>query len=228
VTAVAEKVYTIRANGVAYRIRAHPESRVADRLRHGIPYEHMLLSHIAQRGYKGVAVDVGAHIGNHALHFACACGLEVHAFEPIFGAQLLDNLQLNPGARVTPYTMALGAKPGWALPVGFGSQRAPVGWGEIELRPGAGPATPGAVPVETLDAFHFTQLAVIKIDVEGMETDVLRGGAATLERCRPDIYVEARDADARRAIRDVLHPLGYLYQSTAKTSTPVDWWTPKR
>jgi protein O-GlcNAc transferase len=50
---------------------------------------------------------------------------------------------------------------------------------------------------------------VVKVDVEGMEVDVLRGAEQTLRRHRPALYVEAAEAEALEAVRDVLGPLGY-------------------
>jgi len=42
------------------------------------------------------------------------------------------------------------------------------------------------------------QVDFIKIDVEGMEFDVLDGAAATLARCRPILFVEVRKRDLER------------------------------
>ena len=42
----------------------------------------------------------------------------------------------------------------------------------------------------TLDSLDLSRLDLIKIDVEGMELEVLQGAKATLERFRPIIIVE--------------------------------------
>lgn len=50
---------------------------------------------------------------------------------------------------------------------------------------------------------------LIKIDVEGMEVDVLRGAIGTIERCSPKLLVEAATAQALQDVEAVLRPLGY-------------------
>jgi hypothetical protein len=46
------------------------------------------------------------------------------------------------------------------------------------------------VPVRTLDSYNFPCVDVMKIDAEGMELPVLRGGAATIQRHHPKILIE--------------------------------------
>lgn len=211
---------------LAYAIDADPGSRVAQRLAMGLPYEHKLLSYIAQRlpPYRGVAVDVGAHIGNHALYLA-ALGLRVVAFEPIHVAALRANLRLNLDLNVTMHSVALGDREGWVCAVGFDHQVAPESWGDVEMDT-CDARTPGAVPMRTLDSFKLSGVSLIKADVEGMEMRVLLGARDTLKRCRPDVYVEARDREAHDAITAVMEPLGYAHALTAHTSTPVELWSP--
>ena len=45
-------------------------------------------------------------------------------------------------------------------------------------------------PMRTLDSFQLTQVGFIKIDVEGHEEAVLRGGLATLKREMPNLMIE--------------------------------------
>lgn len=71
---------------------------------------------------------------------------------------------------------------------------------------------PGDVPVRTLDSYGFTDVAVIKIDVENMELAVLRGAMETIQRERPVIYAEAWEkGDYLETHRAFLEPLGYSY-----------------
>lgn len=215
--------YSVPVGKTRYLIEADPASRVADRLKMGLPYEHKLLAHIGQQKYKGVAVDVGAHIGNHALYLA-ALGLRVMAFEPLHFGALMGNIKLNPELSITPYSCALGDRKGWVRPVGFAHQTAPERWGDVELG-GCSKDTPGAVPMEPLDAFFIKDVSLIKIDVEGMEVAVLRGARDTLADWHPDVFIEARDRAAHDAIVEELEPLGYRYVLTAATSTPMEQWS---
>jgi hypothetical protein len=54
------------------------------------------------------------------------------------------------------------------------------------------------VPVVTIDGLDLRACQFMKLDVEGMETEALRGAAKTIRRCRPFLYVE-NDRRARSA-----------------------------
>jgi FkbM family methyltransferase len=49
-----------------------------------------------------------------------------------------------------------------------------------------------ATQVRPLDEFQLSDVAVMKIDVEGHEKQVLEGAAATIQRCRPVVMCETR------------------------------------
>jgi hypothetical protein len=65
----------------------------------------------------------------------------------------------------------------------------------------------------TIDALELDACHIIKLDVAGMETDALRGAAATIRRCRPILYVE-NDREPRSAeLIGLLQSFGYrLYR----------------
>src|SRR4029453_1736812 len=79
------------------------------------------------------------------------------------------------------------------------------------------------VEVNTLDEFcaesGLERLDVVKIDVEGYESRVLRGGAATLSKFKPALVVEFWTTGVARAgtsvdeIADILGKLGYGWQT---------------
>jgi hypothetical protein len=51
------------------------------------------------------------------------------------------------------------------------------------------------IPVTTLDALQLPRCDRIKIDAEGMEADVLRGGKEMLAKFRPIVYAECNSMD---------------------------------
>jgi hypothetical protein len=58
-----------------------------------------------------------------------------------------------------------------------------------------------AVPVTTLDSRVPDVVALVKIDVEGWETEVLSGASGLLTRQRPALIVEVNDVDGLEEIR---------------------------
>lgn len=166
-------------------------------------YERDLLDDIKARVKGGLAVDVGAHIGNHTVWMAAACGLQVVAVEPnpAARAQLERNVALNDlGGQVRVIAAAAGPKRGRARnhdgnPGNSGMSRA------LD-----DPA--GDVPVITIDSLNLVDVSVMKIDVEGAELGILRGARKTLRRCHPVLYVEA--VDTLPEVEQFLRPLGYV------------------
>ncbi|MGW8629745.1 FkbM family methyltransferase, partial [Streptomyces albidoflavus] len=82
--------------------------------------------------------------------------------------------------------------------------------GSQSLRPGS-----GNIPVRTLDSLKLrSRIDAIKIDVEGMELEVLKGGRQLLEQHKPMLYVECIAYNQFRDILLYLTQLGYKYQET--------------
>jgi FkbM family methyltransferase len=123
-------------------------------------------------------VDIGANVGSYTVLAAGAAGAECVCFEPhpTTHAHLLDNLRLNDlEGRVTARNIALGAtSSSVALTAGLDAMNHVVAGGEEAV-------AAIEVPVETLDAVLAGAAPVIvKIDVEGFETEVLDGAPLTM------------------------------------------------
>ena len=174
-----------------------------------------------------MVLDVGANVGTHALAFAemVGPGGQVIAVEgqPAAFTLLAHNIVANGLADVIV-----------ALPVLAGAgersvrfRTAPVGDNVgaktfvPEMRgspppPGKGLDIP--LSVATLDGLGLEACALIKIDVEGMELDVLRGGTTLLRTLQPVIYFEhvSGNTESMTAIFDLLCGTGYrLYWHVA-------------
>jgi FkbM family methyltransferase len=161
----------------------------------------------------GAAVwDVGAHIGFFSLLAARLVGPDgvVHAFEPMSAnrERLQASVALNPGANVVVHERALSAAPGRAELHGHDHSTM---WSLVDTGRDGQP-----VEVVTLDllAGELGTPQLIKIDVEGAEVDVLRGGETLLGGAsRPVLLVEFTDERALAAGRELLtayefEPLG--------------------
>lgn len=124
-------------------------------------------------------MDVGANIGSYTIMAAGACGASVVSIEPIppTFAHLMDNIRLNDlGSLVTARCIGLGACPGTLR---FSETLDTV---NHALSAQEGQVSAGlSVPVETMDGVLAGLVpTIIKIDVEGFETEVIRGARKTL------------------------------------------------
>ncbi|GAA1830329.1 hypothetical protein GCM10009772_05060 [Pseudonocardia alni subsp. carboxydivorans] len=180
-------------------------------------YEEQFLEHIRMVGRTGVYVDAGANIGTATTWFAMLCpSTHVHAIEPVgrFADQLerviVENDLLG---HVTLHRLGVSDKSGTATnhldrshQVGFDAD--PVGRNET-------------FSVATLDELVTGPVAVIKVDVEGMENRVLKGAGRILENDRPLVYFEAFNRARFREVADVLKPFGYAPTGKVFNSTPT-------
>lgn len=146
----------------------------------------------------GVAIDVGANVGWHTLLMARLVGDSgrVLAIEPnpSVRQRLIGNIGLNRFRHVEVVACAAAEAEGriefHAPPAG----RADSGTG-FASRDGAGPSA-DTISVETrsldniLSAMPSARLDLIKIDVEGFEWPVLRGGEDSISHFHPHIVFE--------------------------------------
>lgn len=154
----------------------------------------------------GMVADVGANIGNHAVWFAGVMGCRVRAFEPIplLSTILARNVaqnQLDALVRVEPY--GVGSRPSRAHVASW--DRTNAGASRLELR-----REKGYIRVVALDDLTWDQpVDLLKIDVEGMEHEVLAGAVSLIRRHRPVLAVEARTEAEETALREWLDDAGY-------------------
>jgi hypothetical protein len=81
------------------------------------------------------------------------------------------------------------------------------------------------VPVVTIDSFNLGRCDFVKIDVEGMEREVLDGARATLKRCNPILYVENDRSENSAALIRLLLDEGYrLYWHLPHLFNPANYF----
>lgn len=136
-----------------------------------------------------LVVDAGANIGPHTLALASLVGPQgaVLAFEPVplFFQMLAGNVALNALMNVRTFPYALGAEHG-TVRIPLVDYGAPDSYGGVYL--GAEQGEP--IPMMPLDTLALPRLALLKIDVEGMEQRVLEGAVNTIQGYHPVLYVE--------------------------------------
>ena len=156
-----------------------------------------------QYGEGVIALDCGANLGVHTLEFSKLMKSwgEVYSFEPqqpIFDA-MCETLSLNSCLNVQTYNLALGSKEGF-IEVPSLDYSKKLNFGGLELNENN--TTPKIddlnietskyykVKLKTLDSFNFSRVDLIKIDVEGMELEVLKGSKKILKDLKPIIFYE--------------------------------------
>jgi FkbM family methyltransferase len=169
-----------------------------------------------------MVLDCGANIGAHTIEWARhmhGWG-QVLAFEPqerIFYA-LAGNIALNNCLNASARWVALGREnttikipaPNYLIPSSFGS---------LELKQTASTEFIGQdisydeqrmVPVAqiSIDSLALPRVDLMKIDVEGMELEVLAGAQATLEKYKPVLMVEVIKTDLK-TLETTLRGYGY-------------------
>ncbi len=150
--------------------------------------EQEVFAQIVQPG--ALVVEVGANIGAHTVNLSRLVGRdgEVHAFEPqrIVFQTLCANLAINQCVNVFARQAAVGARSGTiVVPAVEPSIRN--NFGGISLHDvSAGES----VPLITLDSMDLPACHLLKVDVEGMEVDVVTGGEQLIRMYRPIMYLE--------------------------------------
>lgn len=160
-----------------------------------------------------VIVEAGAHIGSLTVPLARMVATgdgvgpgKVLAFEPqrLLYRLLRTNLALNRLRNVLAHQAAVGQKTG-KLGVPAIDYGEPGNFGGHSMIA----SSPEPVRVVTIDSLDLRRLDLLKIDVEGMETEVLTGAKQTIARCRPVIYCENdREQQSARLIH-CLRAMGY-------------------
>lgn len=168
-----------------------------------------------------VAVDCGANIGVHTIEWArCMSGWgRVYSFEPqekIYYA-LAGNIALNNCFNVTARLAAVGARCG-TLAIPEVNYCVPSSFGSLELNPGDANEYIGQnidydrakqqIDLLTIDSLELPRIDLLKIDVEGMELEVLQGAQQSIARSKPQLLVEVIKSD-EKAITQLLEAEGY-------------------
>lgn len=211
-TRLPVRVLWLRAGG-------HLEPEIAD------------MAHLVPPG--GTAVDVGANHGIYS-YFMVRHFDTVVAFEP--QPACAETLRDWAGPRVDVRTLALSDGAGestLSIPVVHGVPM--TGYARLDRRGAGDGARSLTVPVERLDDQDLHDVRLVKIDVEGHELEVLRGGEELLRRDAPVLLVEIerRHLGPERQVADVvgyLEGLGYDARFRAGGSgwTPFDRFDPDR
>jgi FkbM family methyltransferase len=151
-----------------------------------------------------LALDLGANIGVFTIEWArhmtgWGSVLAVEAQERIFHA-LAGNVAINNCFNAQPMWAAVASEPGY-MRIPVPNYLAAASFGSLPLRAGTPMEDFGQtvdystertmpVPAISVDSLALTRLDLMKLDVEGMEMEVLDGARQTVGRCLPILVVE--------------------------------------
>src|SRR5579872_2408341 len=173
-------------------------------------------------GDGAIAVDCGANIGVFTVEWAkhmTGWGVVVafEAQERIYYA-LAGNVAINNCFNARAVNAAVSSRSG-TMKIPQPNYLANASFGSLELKKAERPEFIGQVidysedkmadvPMIHLDALNFPRLDLLKIDVEGMELEVLEGAAKCIAEKRPIMLVEYLKSDTE-ALRARLEGFGY-------------------
>lgn len=175
------------------------------------PYEYEMLTHIRSQLKSGDTImDIGMNIANHSLFFL-ACGFKVLGFEA--NAKMIDlakkSLNLNNGFSQNIEIFELGVSD--REEKAFYAQEKPGNYGAMNLSID-NERTENFIICKSIDSLNISQkIALMKIDIEGMETKALRGAKALIAKNRPIIYAEANFVGDFLKIDEVLLEYDYIH-----------------
>jgi FkbM family methyltransferase len=170
-----------------------------------------------------VALDCGANIGVHSVEWARSMHgwgsvVSFEAQERIFYA-LAGNIALNNCLNAKAVWCAVGSSCGEVRVPSLDYNRAS-SFGSLEIRPAgqneyigqpADYSDSGTVPTPliSIDSKNYSRVDLIKIDVEGMEMEVLEGAVETIRITKPIILIETIKSDVDK-VKCFLSNIGYV------------------
>jgi FkbM family methyltransferase len=215
---VANRTYTVR-HGLATGLKR----------RGGLGFVPRLAAPTAEERFLGsldldgrTVYDVGAYEGVFTLFFARRIGpsgrLVTFEPNPHNCARIVENVRLNGFTHVDVRPIALGARPErrtLVYPPGEAAKGtlAREIQAQIRRQPAAAAIT---VDVDTIDrqiALGLPEPDLVKIDVEGLECEVLDGMAQLMARRRPALYIEMHGADPERKLANATAVAGRLWRA---------------
>jgi FkbM family methyltransferase len=201
--------------GQWFRVRCEVDSRIDESLKSENFYEHRMLGYITRVARGGAIVDIGANCGHHTVYFSLFTrSTKVYAFEPFphHFELLLRNLEDN---ELVDKVVA--------LPLGASSTVS-----QFEIRTNsavhASRYTGLCVPV---DLFVREPVAVMKVDVEGMELEALKGAQRILATSKPRLFVESHSEEHLAPIVDFLGRSGYAAPVQSFNASPTWEFVPQ-
>ncbi|MGV0961458.1 MAG: FkbM family methyltransferase [Limnohabitans sp.] len=171
----------------------------------------------------GIALDIGANIGNHSLYFS-RYFKAIHSFEP--HPRIFDLLQFNARIvdNIVPRNFGLGdANESLELNENWEN----MGSSSIKHNPGI-EGSKVSIEIKRLDdlALDTGTISLMKIDVEGFESNVIRGAWKTIQEHQPLILMEQLASEFKDGTTESIEALckeGYAFCWHQPWATSKGW-----
>ncbi|TGK02610.1 FkbM family methyltransferase [Leptospira langatensis] len=134
----------------------------------------------------GIAIDIGANRGIYAYALSKLAS-KVECFEPI--PKCVKYLQDYGSNKITVHNVALSDQSG-SMKLYIPILKGRTTLTRASLNKPNGPYVDLEVEIKTLDSFNFPKVDFIKIDVEGLESNVIKGASKTISQYRPKLLIE--------------------------------------
>lgn len=183
-----------------------------------------VVKHLPSSG--GLILDIGANIGQTSLWMADELKskeIEIIAVEPYPSTyeKLICNINLNQFKNITPINIAFGNSDSKLLMEGCSSNS-----GAFRINSSSKTGEFVEVSQTTLDNYfkdNNKQVNFIKIDVEGFEYNVIKGGEQTIKEYYPTLFIEIDNENLKTQNSSALDLLALLrnygYNSILKSDT---------
>ena len=189
-------------NGISVPITYNSLGHIKEVEKHGKFFEYGMLEAIEKLPYRpGICMDIGANVGNHTVFFSMFCEFDgIWAYEPSSNSfeLLFRNIKNNKCNNVCPINLAIGSDYGI---ISMTNNKENPSWNEVKCG--------NDIAIEPITTRE--KVALMKIDVEGYELEVIKGAYKVIEREKPELFIEWHDG--YEPILNAL-PKGYRYVKT--------------
>lgn len=162
-----------------------------------------------------VVIDAGAHIGSVTIPLAQVVGSEgcVLAFEPqkFLYYMLCGNVAVNNLYNTNVFNSALSDVSGKQVFCRDLDYSAKQNFGGLKMLDERSSPMDTVAITKKIDDLGLNKLDLIKIDVEGMGAQVLRGGEQTIKKLKPFILAEAMPGDPVE-LAQIIESMGYKWK----------------
>lgn len=193
---ISETYYNINFSNGCFKFFVFDNCFISQTIRNNKiwePHMHDIFDKFIKKD--SIVIECGCHIGSHTIKMASLCE-KIYGFEPMPATYnvLQKNIELNSITNAIIYEKGVSDNKGtttfhW---IGDGD----TGQCGLDNNPMGKPqwikATDETINVEliTIDSLNLDKLDFMKIDVEGYEPLVIKGGFNTIKKCKPVIIME--------------------------------------